>query len=59
MKKADVVELLRELPDEIDTEELIYRLYVKEKLDRAEAAVQAGEVVPHAEVIRISETWRR
>jgi hypothetical protein len=29
MKKNDVLVLLRELPDDIDTEDLMYRLYLR------------------------------
>ena len=35
MKKSDVFNLLRDMPDDLDTEELIYRLYLKEKIGRA------------------------
>jgi hypothetical protein len=55
MKKADVIEMLRDLPDELDPEEIIYRIYLKSKIDRAEAEVAAGNVIPHDEVFRILE----
>lgn len=32
LRKEELVELIRQLPDEIDVEELIYRLYLREKL---------------------------
>jgi hypothetical protein len=59
VKKADVVELLQDLPDEVDPEELIYRLYLKQKLDQAQAAASAGDTVTHEEAIRIAESWRK
>jgi hypothetical protein len=59
VKKADVADLLRDLPDEIDAEELIYRLYLKEKIDQAEAAAQAGDTVTHEEALRLAESWRK
>lgn len=55
MKKSDALEVLRTMPEEIDTEELMYRLYLKEKLEAGEAALRAGRVVPHDEVIRRSK----
>jgi hypothetical protein len=58
VKKADVADLLRDLPDEIDAEELIYRLYLKEKIDQAEAAARAGDTVTHEEALRLAESWR-
>jgi len=33
---------VRQLPDEVDIEELIYRLYLREKLAMAEADIAAG-----------------
>ena len=57
MKKDDVIELLREMPEDIDADELIYRLYLKQKLETAEAAAEAGDIIPHDEVVRQSDTW--
>ena len=57
MKKADVQVLLDGLEDELDPEELMYRLYLKAKLERAEAALARGDVVSHEEVVRQSKTW--
>ena len=57
MKKNDVLELLREMPDEIDADELMYRLYLKQKLESAEAAAAAGDIMPHDEVVRQSDAW--
>ncbi len=57
MKKESVIELLREMPEEIDAEELIYRLYLKQKLETAERAVLAGDLVVHEEVVKRSDKW--
>ena len=57
MKKADVAEMMRDMPDEIDAQELIYRLYLKSKIEEGEAAERAGDLVPHAEALKIIESW--
>ena len=57
MKKQDVLELLRDMPDDIDTDELMYRLYLKQKIEAAEAAAHAGDLLPHAEVVGRSDQW--
>ena len=57
MKKKDVIELLQEMPDDIDADDLIYRLYLKQKLEAAEAAAEAGDIIPHDEVVRRSDEW--
>jgi len=57
MKKQAIFELLRELPDEVDAEELFYRLYVMRRIELAEAEIEAGELIPQEEVDRRSEEW--
>jgi predicted transcriptional regulator len=57
VKKNDVLELLREMPEEVNVDDLIYRLYLKQKLEAAEAAAKAGDLIPHDEVVRWSGEW--
>ena len=58
MKKADVLALLENLPDEFDTEELMYQLYVWEEIEEGERDLQEGRVISHEEVLRIVQSWR-
>ena len=57
MKKNDVLALLREMPDDIDTDDLMYRLYLRQKIEVAEAAAETGDMIPHEEVVRRSDAW--
>ena len=57
MKKHDVFALLHEMPEDIDTDDLMYRLYLRHKLEVAEAAAEAGDMLAHEEVLRRSEAW--
>ena len=57
MKKNDILELLRDMSEEVDAEELIYQVYLRQKLEASEAAVEAGKVLSHEEVVRRSEEW--
>ena len=59
MRKEDVLDLVQQMPDEIDIEELQYRLYVLEKLRRSEESIRAGRVVSHEEAKRQMDEWRR
>ena len=59
MKKNDILELLRDMPEEIDAEELIYRVYLRQKLEASEAVAAAGKVFSHQEVVRRSEEWMK
>jgi len=57
MNKREVLELVDRLPDQIDLEQLMHELYLKAKLERAEAAVTAGDVIGHEEVVKRSQEW--
>ena len=57
MNKQIVLELIHDLPDEIDLEDLHYRLYVLQKVEKGEEARRAGDVIPQEEVDRLSEEW--
>jgi len=39
ISKEEILELVNQLPDPLDVEDLIYRLYLGEKLAAAEAAI--------------------
>lgn len=57
--KAEVLELVRELPDDVDIEDLIYRLYLREKVAAAEAGIAAGHTVSLAEARAEAASWRK
>lgn len=57
MKNQEVVELLNQFPDEVDAEKLMETLYLRAKLDRAEAAVARGEILTHDELVAESKKW--
>ena len=57
MNKREVLEIIDHLPEQIDPEQLMTELYLKAKLDRAEAAVTREEVISHEEVVQRSRQW--
>ena len=59
IRKDEVLEMLRQMPDEVDVEELIYRLYLLEKLAAAEADITAGRTLSADEVKAQTASWRR
>jgi hypothetical protein len=56
--KEEVLELVRQLPDDIDIEELIYRLYLREKLIAAEADIAAGRTLSAKDVREHTLKWQ-
>ncbi|MCX7429178.1 MAG: hypothetical protein NTW96_26570 [Planctomycetia bacterium] len=57
VKKQEMLDMLERLPDEIDPEQLMHDLYLRAKLEDAEAAVAKGSVVAHEDVVKRSQQW--
>jgi len=57
MNRQEVLDIIDHLPKQIDPEQLMTELYLKAKLDRAEAAVARGEVASQEEVVQRSRQW--
>jgi len=55
--KQQVLDLIKELPEEVDVEELIYRLYLRQKLEAAEKDVREGRLVSHEEAVKETAKW--
>ena len=55
--KQKVFELIEDLPDELDIDEIMYRLYVRQKLETAEKDVREGRIISHEEVVRETSKW--
>jgi len=48
--KEDAMELISRLPEEVTWEDIMYRLYVKRKIEDGIKAAEEGRVVSHDEV---------
>ncbi len=55
--KQQVFELIKDLPEEVDVDEIIYRLYIRQKLETAEKDVREGRIISHEEVVRETSKW--
>jgi hypothetical protein len=53
------MELVRQLPEQVDIEELIYRLYLREKVAAAEEDIAAGRTLSAEEARAEAASWRR
>jgi hypothetical protein len=57
--KREIERLVHELPDMIDVEDMMYRLYLFQKIQDGERDIQAGHILSHAQVLeRLSKKWR-
>jgi hypothetical protein len=57
MKKQDVLEVLKQFPEEFDAEQFMHHVYLRAKLEQAEEAVARNQVLSHEEVVRRSRQW--
>ena len=58
ISKLELEKLVQELPDTIDIEEVMYRLYLLQKIQAGEADIQEGRVLSHTQVKeRLSRKW--
>jgi hypothetical protein len=55
--KQKIFELIKDLPEEVDIDEIIYRLYLRQKLESAEQDVREGRLVSHGEVVKETSKW--
>lgn len=55
--KKDVLAIVDEFPDGIDVEDLIHRLYLREKLATAEAEIAAGRSFSSEELREQAASW--
>ncbi|GAB7025372.1 hypothetical protein [Geotalea toluenoxydans] len=58
--KAKLETFLEDLPEQVDTEEVMYRLYLLEKIEAGEADIAEGRVLSHEEAVqRLTRKWRQ
>lgn len=57
--RDEVLELVRGLPEQVDVEDLIERLYLREKLAAADRAVAEGRTLSIEDVRTQAAEWRR
>ncbi|MFA9563005.1 MAG: hypothetical protein ACERKU_11770 [Nitrospirota bacterium] len=56
-EKKAVMKLLEQLPEEATLEEIQYHLYVLQKIKAGQEAGDAGNVIPHEDVMRELAGW--
>jgi hypothetical protein len=55
--KQEVMELLKDLPDDSTLEEIQYQLYVRQKIQRGFKDVEQDKILSQAEVEKRMEKW--
>ena len=55
--KQEALEAIQRLPDNVDTEEIIYRLYVLENIRRGQQDAAEGKTQSAEEVLKDIHSW--
>ena len=55
--KKQILDIVNNFPEEIEIEEIIYRLYLKEKLELAEKDIMNGDIISHDDLVQETKTW--
>ena len=55
--KQEALEAIQRLPDNVDTEEMIYRLYVLENIRSGQQDAIEGKTQPAEEVLKDIQSW--
>lgn len=60
MARSAIESCIATLPDVVDSEDVMYRLYLLEKIEAGEQDIRDGKVIPHENVVeRFSSKWRK
>lgn len=55
--RDSVIEFLKTLPEDTTLEDIMYHLYVREKIFRGEKQLDEGLGIPHEEIEAESQKW--
>ena len=55
--KHEAMNAIEQLPDDVDMEEIMYRLYVLENVRRGRKDADQNNVTPAEQVLRDIQTW--
>jgi len=55
--KQDALNVISQLPDSADMEEIMYRLYVLDKVRKGQEAASQGQTLTSDELKREMESW--
>jgi hypothetical protein len=57
IEKQEIYKLMEDLPEQVEIEEVIHRLYLREKLEAAEEDIREDRVLSHDDVVAETRRW--
>jgi len=55
--KQEVLNTVGQLPEDVDMEEVMYRLYVIDKIRKGQQAVEDGQTISHEDLKKEVNKW--
>jgi predicted transcriptional regulator len=55
--KQEALDAIAKLPDDTNMDEIMYRLYVLDKIRKGREAAEQGRTISHEDLKREVETW--
>ncbi len=55
--KQETLRAIQRLPDTVDTEEIMYRIYVLDKIRKGQQAAAEGKTITSEELQKEVQTW--
>jgi len=55
--KQEALDTINNLPEDTDMDEIMYRLYVLDKIRKGQQAIEEGRTLSHEELKKEIETW--
>ncbi len=55
--KQEALNTIRQLPEDVDMDEIMYRLYVVEKIRKGQQAVEDNQTISHEEMKKEIDKW--
>lgn len=55
--KEDVIEMIENLPDEADYDEIMSKIYFRQKVDKSLKQIEEGKVITHDEAKKRISGW--
>lgn len=56
-EKENIMQMIKDLPDDVTLDEIMYHLYVKQKILRGLEDIKLGKTYNHEEVKKMARKW--
>ena len=56
-EKENIIEMIKNLPDDVSLDDVMYHLYVRQKILRGLEDIKQGKTYSHDQVKKMAEKW--